>query len=91
MTRLVDELATRYPDRVLVFDAPPLLASTESRVLATHMGQVVMVIDSGGTTQKTVAQALATIESCPVVMSLLNKTNKSEVGSLLWLLRSPDA
>ena len=81
MERLVAELTSRYSDRVLVFDAPPLLASTESRVLATHMGQIVAVVEAERTPQKVVAQALATIEECPVVMPLLNKASRSEVGS----------
>jgi len=73
MNRLVDELATRYPDRILVFDAPPLLPSTESRVLATHMGQIVVVVEADRTQRSTLTQALAAIENCPVVMTLLNK------------------
>ena len=81
MTRLVDELASRYPDRILIFDAPPLLPSTESRVLATHMGQVVVVVEADRTQQSSLVQALATIESCPVVMTVLNKVRRSEVGS----------
>jgi protein-tyrosine kinase len=81
MNRLVDELATRYSDRILVFDAPPLLPSTESRVLATHMGQIVVVVESSQTRQSTLTQALGTIENCPVVMTLLNKVVGSEVGS----------
>jgi exopolysaccharide/PEP-CTERM locus tyrosine autokinase len=81
MVRLIDDLASRYADRILVFDAPPLLVSTESRVLATHMGQIVAVVEAERTPEKTVAQALATIESCPVVMPLLNKTSQPEVGS----------
>jgi receptor protein-tyrosine kinase len=81
MTRLLDEMASRYSDRILVFDAPPLLPSTESRVLATHMGQVIVVVEAERTHEKTVAQAMATIESCPVVMPLLNKISRSEVGS----------
>jgi protein-tyrosine kinase len=81
MRRLVEELATRYPDRVLVFDAPPLLPSTESRVLATHMGQVIVVVESERTPQKAVQQTMATLESCPVVMTLLNKITRSEVGA----------
>jgi len=81
MNRLVDELATRYADRILVFDAPPLLPSTESRVLATHMGQIVVVVEADHTQKSTLTQALATIESCPVVMTLLNKVVGSEVGS----------
>ncbi len=81
MARLLDDMATRYADRVLVFDAPPLLPSTESRVLATHMGQVVVVVEAGRTSQKDVLQALAAIDTCPVVMPLLNKASRSEVGS----------
>ncbi|HEX6707555.1 MAG TPA: XrtA-associated tyrosine autokinase [Albitalea sp.] len=80
MARLLDEMATRYADRVLIFDAPPLLPSTESRVLATHMGQVVVVVEAERTAQKSVMQAMATLESCPVVMPLLNKASRSEVG-----------
>jgi len=76
----VKEMATRYEDRILVFDAPPLLPSPESRVLAQHMGQVIVVVEAERTPQKTVAQALGTIESCPVVMLVLNKASRSEVG-----------
>jgi receptor protein-tyrosine kinase len=74
MAKLVDELATRYPDRVIVFDSPPLLMTTEARVLATHMGQVVIVVEAGRTSQAMVRQALSTIETCPVKLMLLNKT-----------------
>lgn len=81
MDRLLDELATRYSDRIVVFDAPPLLPSTESRVLATYMGQVVVVVEADRTPQKSLSQALATIESCPVVLPLLNKISRSEVGA----------
>jgi receptor protein-tyrosine kinase len=81
MARLVEELAGRYPDRILVFDAPPLLSSTESRVLATHMGQVVLVVEADRTPQASVKSALSTIEDCPVVMTVLNKIERAESGS----------
>jgi receptor protein-tyrosine kinase len=81
MRRLLDEMATRYSDRVLIFDAPPLLPSTESRVLATQMGQVIAVVEAEHTPQKAVAEAMAALESCPVVMPLLNKTSRSDVGA----------
>lgn len=73
MDALLEELATTYPDRVIIFDTPPLLPSTESRVLATSMGQVLMVVESGKTPLNTVKQAFATVQECPVVMSMLNK------------------
>ncbi len=75
MTRLLEDIATRYSDRIIVFDSPPLLPTTEARVLATHMGQIVLVVHSGRTLQSEVRQALATIESCPVKLLLLNKAN----------------
>jgi protein-tyrosine kinase len=73
MANLLDDMATRYPDRIVIFDSPPLLLTTESRVLATNMGQIVVVVHAGRTLQAEVQQALSTIETCPVKMMLLNK------------------
>lgn len=81
MNALINHLAKRFPNRILVFDAPPLLGSTESRVLAAHMGQIVLVIEADRTPQRSVVDALVTLESCPVVMTLLNKASSSEAGS----------
>lgn len=81
MDRLLEELSTRYPDRIVIFDAPPLLPSTESRALATYMGQVVVVVEADRTPHRSLTQAMATIESCPVVLPLLNKVSQSEVGA----------
>ncbi len=75
MVKLLEEVAARYPDRIIVFDSPPLLITTESRVLATHMGQIVMVVSAGKTLQADVKRALATIESCPVKLLLLNRSS----------------
>lgn len=75
MTQLLEEMASRYPDRIIVFDSPPLLITTESRVLATHMGQVVVVVNAGKTLQSEVKQAIDTIDSCPVKMLVLNRSS----------------
>jgi protein-tyrosine kinase len=73
MSQLLDEIASRYPDRIVVFDSPPLLPTTESRVLAAQMGQVVIVVQADRTLQAHVEQALATIEACPVRLMVLNQ------------------
>ena len=77
MARLLADMATRYADRIIIFDSPPLLPTTEARVLATHMGQVVMVVQAESTLRADVEQALATIEACPVKLMLLNKASAS--------------
>ncbi|GAB1388607.1 hypothetical protein MASR1M6_07880 [Rubrivivax sp.] len=73
MAALLDDIATRYADRIVIFDSPPLLLTTESRVLASHMGQIVVVVHAGRTLQADVQNALATIEACPIRLMLLNK------------------
>lgn len=73
MDHLLSELASKYPDRIIIFDTPPLLSTTESRVLASHMGQVVLVTEANNTPVSLVKQAYATVENHPVVLGLLNK------------------
>ena len=81
MTRLLTDMATRYTDRIIIFDSPPLLLATEARVLASNMGQVVVVVQAERTLQSDVVQALATIEACPVKLLLLNQaTSASREG-----------
>lgn len=55
--------------------------TTESRVLATHMGQIVMVVEANKTTQAALKQAISTIENCPVKLTLPNKAQYSAAGS----------
>ena len=80
MIRLLDDMAKRYPDRIIVFDSPPLLLATEARVLASHMGQIVMVVRAEKTLRSEVTHALATIEACPVKLMLLNQARTISKG-----------
>ena len=74
MTAMVHELANRYPDRVIIFDSPPLLLTSESRVLASHMGQIIVVVEAQTTTQHAVKEALTQLEGIANVNLLYNKT-----------------
>lgn len=80
MDRLLLDMAARYPDRVIILDAPPLLLTTEASVLASRVGQVVIVVDSTRTTTARVSEAFAAVDGCPKVMSILNKTPESARG-----------
>jgi exopolysaccharide/PEP-CTERM locus tyrosine autokinase len=74
MSSLVTEIANRYPDRVVIFDSPPLLLTSESRVLASHMGQIVVVVEAQTTTQHAVKEALHKLEGFKNVNLIYNKT-----------------
>ena len=47
MHETVDEFANRYPDRIVIFDTPPLIGINESAVLANFAGQAVVVVEEG--------------------------------------------
>lgn len=77
MARLLSDMAKRYSDRIIIFDSPPLLAATESRVLASAVGQVVMVVCAQRTLQSDVLKALDMIKLCPVKLMLLNQARST--------------
>lgn len=81
MRQLLDDMARRYPDRIVIFDSPPLLLTTEARALAVNMGQIVVVVRAGATLQSDVEHALSTIEACPLRMMLLNQTRADAEGT----------
>lgn len=77
MASLLDLLAREHPDQIVIFDAPPLLVTTESKVLASHVGQVVVIVDQERTSPSDVAKTFAILGDLPVVSSLLNKSRSA--------------
>ncbi|GAC1411273.1 MAG: XrtA-associated tyrosine autokinase [Burkholderiaceae bacterium] len=73
MSTLLDEIASRYPDRIVIFDSPPLLLTSEARVLASQMGQIVVVVEAETTTMHAVKNALSQLEGCANVNLVYNK------------------
>jgi protein-tyrosine kinase len=83
MSKLLAEIANRHSDRIVIFDSPPLLITTEANVLASQMGQVVMVVEAETTTQHAVKEALRKIDACEHVSLIYNKT-KGFPGSVYY-------
>lgn len=80
MSSLLDEIASRYPDRIVIFDSPPLLLTTEARVLASQMGQIVLVVEAESTTQHTVKEVLRQLKTCQNVNLIYNKAKALSNG-----------
>jgi len=81
MILLAQELSNRYPDRIVIFDSPPLLAATQAEVLASLVGQVVLVIEAETTSQSLVMESVNKLASCDVVLAILNKSNTTSDAS----------
>jgi len=73
MKNFVRDIASRYPDRIVIFDTPPLLSTSEASVLATYMGQIVFVVEAERTPQDAITDALAHLADCEHVGLVLNK------------------
>ena len=76
MRAVMDEVSRRYPDRIIIFDSPPLLAASGSSVLARLMGQVVLVVEAERTPRSAVKESLQILKGCPVAGFVLNKTRR---------------
>lgn len=73
MRGLLRELAERDPDRIVVFDSPPLLAASEAGSLAGQVGQIVVVVEAGKTSEAALKHALGRVDPGKVAGLLLNK------------------
>ena len=73
MQAFVNDIASRYPDRIVIFDTPPLLSTSEASVLASYMGQVVFVVEAERTPQEAVREALSHLKNTGYVGMILNK------------------
>lgn len=77
MHALMIELAERYHDRVIVFDSPPLLLTTEASVLASFMGQIVFVASAEKTPESAVRQALEHLGEDKMVGVVMNRASRA--------------
>lgn len=73
---LILNLADADPSRVIVFDSPPLLLTTEAAILASFMGQIVFVVSADQTPQHAVTQAIEHIGEDKMVGMLLNRARR---------------
>jgi Mrp family chromosome partitioning ATPase len=72
--RFFAEISAIHPDGLVIIDAPPMLATTESIALARQADEVVFVIEADATAQPAVATALdEVLELNPNVSLLLNR------------------
>jgi len=90
MAHLVQEIASRYNDRIIIFDAPPVLATPETQVLAGLVGQIVFVIEAGQTPHSVVNEALEMLPEEKAIGLVLNKCESiSNRGSYYYNYYAP--
>ena len=77
MAKFAREVAGRYKDRFVIFDTPPVLASSEAGVLAHLVGQVVVVVRANETRKRAVAETVGMFDSSVPLNFVLNRVSPS--------------
>ncbi len=61
MQNLIETLSSRYEDRILIFDSPPVNVASETTVLAGQVDGVLLVIRQGGSRKPQIQKFLDTV------------------------------
>lgn len=80
MRQVCEELSHRYPDRVIIFDAPPFLNTTQAKVLTRFMGQIIIVVEAGQTNNTAITETTEQLGDDKVIGMVLNKSIISRRG-----------
>lgn len=78
MLMLANEFASRYPDRIVIFDAPPLLGVNETAVMASMCGQAVVVLEENRTKIAEIEQAVTLLPKDIATGFLINKAHRNQ-------------
>jgi len=70
--QLLDRLTAERPERIIVFDSPPLLAASAAAVLASHAAIALLVVRADVTPESAVREAAGMLKGGAQVQLLLN-------------------
>ncbi len=84
MQRLVDELKHRYPSRIVLFDLPPLLESSDALAFIPTVDASLVIVEEGKTQESELRQAFEMLQNYEVIGTVLNKayTRDRDYGNL---------
>ena len=72
MREIAARLLSRNPRRLVLFDSPPLLLSSEARALLPIPGQIVLVARTGHTPRRAIVDALSLVDKAKLQGLILN-------------------
>jgi receptor protein-tyrosine kinase len=70
---VITRLARRFPNHIIVLDAPPCLSTSDPSTIAPVVGQIVMVVEAEQTQRSEVEASLDLVKACANTTLLLNK------------------
>jgi protein-tyrosine kinase len=80
MKTLIEEMKTRYTDRYILLDAPPILSGADALALSALADGIVMVVEAGRTPLKLIQEALELMPKEKFLGFVLNKHSGEQNG-----------
>lgn len=72
--RLVHELKSRYTDRIVLFDLPPLLGADDALAFLPEVDAALMVVSEGHTRSEHLIRGLELLKDKPIIGTVLNRS-----------------
>lgn len=80
MIELVTELKTRYPERLVIFDLPPILATDDALAFSPYIDAVLLVVEEGKTKRDDLVRAGELLADVNMLGSVLNRAEQPGLG-----------
>lgn len=77
MDEVAARLAANDPNRIIIIDSSPLLATNEAQALAHVVGQILVVVRASHTLQPILREALGLLDATKAISLMLNQTEPS--------------
>ncbi len=78
MSRFIREAKERYPERLVLFDLPPVLVGDDVIALSQNLDALLLVVGDGKTQRRDLTRALALLEDVNVLGVVLNMGTAAE-------------
>lgn len=75
MGRLAEEMKSRYPSRVVIYDLPPVLSASDTLAFAPNIDAALLVVEDGVTQKQELEQAVELLSVTNIVGTVLNKSD----------------
>ncbi len=83
MSELIQEIRRRSNNQIVIFDAPPALATSEPAALARHVGQIIFTVQAERTTKSSIREALSILGNQCRIGFVLNRAER-QMGSVYF-------
>ncbi|MEQ1527903.1 MAG: CpsD/CapB family tyrosine-protein kinase [Methylococcales bacterium] len=79
MINFVNEVKTRYPSRIIIFDMPPLLTQVDTLSFSPYVDSVLLVVEEGKTQTDDLKHAATLLRETKLLGTVYNKSNSKKI------------